>query len=113
MSTPEDYSDADLRRRRRGRGKKSAEQQHEADLRWFMAQKQGRRLMWKWLERAGIYHTSFSTHSGEMSFKEGRRSFGLELTAELVANAPAEFDLMHVENRPARGRNPNEDTDDE
>lgn len=115
MSTPEEFRDADLKRHRtRGRNKaKLAERQYQSDLAKLMSEAWGRRLVWTWLERANIFHPVFSTHSGEMSFKEGQRNVGLRLMNELVAIAPFEYDLMVQENRKARGATDKPDTDED
>ena len=53
------------------------------DLKWLMANVQGRRIVWRLLDRAGIYRTSFN-HSGSlMAFAEGKREMGLFLLAEV------------------------------
>lgn len=88
-------------KRKRTRAKKDAQRQLESDYQQLMSTKWGRRLMWEWLSRAGIYQSSFTTHSGQMAFNEGRRNFGLELVGDLTNFTPIEFDEMHKENRPA------------
>jgi hypothetical protein len=58
------------------------------DLKWLMAHPQGRRIVGRLLEEAGVNRTSFN-HSGSlMSFNEGKRHVGLFLTAEVLEAAP-------------------------
>ncbi len=54
------------------------------DLRWLLGHPQGRRLVSRCLDEAGVFRSSFN-HSGSlMAFNEGRRHIGLWLTAELM-----------------------------
>jgi len=58
------------------------------DLKWLMAHPQGRRIVSRLLEEAGVARTSFN-HSGSlMAFNEGKRQIGLFLTAEVLEAAP-------------------------
>ena len=58
------------------------------DLKWLMAHPQGRRIVCRLLEEAGVNRTSFN-HSGSlMAFNEGKRHLGLFLTAEVLQAAP-------------------------
>lgn len=54
------------------------------DLRWLLAHPQGRRLVTRLLDEAGVFRSSFN-HSGSlMAFSEGKRHIGLFLTGELM-----------------------------
>ncbi len=58
------------------------------DLRWLMAHPQGRRVVARLLEEAGVFRSSFN-HSGSlMAFNEGKRHMGLFLTGEILEAAP-------------------------
>ncbi len=60
----------------------------QEDVKWLMAHPQGRRLVSRLLEEAGVNRTSFN-HSGSlMAFNEGKRHLGLFLTAEILQAAP-------------------------
>lgn len=54
------------------------------DLRWLLGHPQGRRIVTRLLEEAGVYRSSFNTSGSVMAFAEGRRHIGLFLTAELL-----------------------------
>jgi hypothetical protein len=58
----------------------------ESDMKWLMADKRGRRVMFDLLSRAGIYTSSFTGNS-ETFFREGRRSIGLEYLKEVESLA--------------------------
>lgn len=54
------------------------------DLRWLLGHPQGRRIVTRLLEEAGVFRSSFNTSGSVMAFSEGRRHIGLFLTAELL-----------------------------
>ena len=70
-----------------------------SDFRWLLNHKQGRRLMWKWLGEAGIFHSSFGGGSDATNFREGTRAFGLKLLQEIQTLCPERFGEMMVEAR--------------
>lgn len=54
------------------------------DLRWLLGHPQGRRIISRLLDEAGVFRSSFN-HSGSiMAFSEGKRHIGLFLTSELL-----------------------------
>ncbi len=54
------------------------------DLRWLLGHPQGRRLVSRVLDEAGVFRSSYN-HSGSlMAFNEGRRHIGLWMTAECM-----------------------------
>jgi hypothetical protein len=56
-------------------------EQFQSDLREILKTAQGKRLMWSFLERAGILQISFD-NSGWTGFREGRRDQGLWMLYE-------------------------------
>lgn len=54
------------------------------DLRWLLGHPQGRRIVSRMLDEAGVYRSSFNHSGSVMAFAEGRRHIGLWLTAELL-----------------------------
>lgn len=60
-----------------------ARQVEQEDVSWLMGNKRGRRLVWRLLERAGVYRSSFSTDALTMAKSEGRRETGLALLADI------------------------------
>jgi hypothetical protein len=49
------------------------------DLKWILSNKRGRRDVYRRLERAGVWQSSFSTNALTMAFQEGSRNEGLRL----------------------------------
>lgn len=66
------------------------------DLRWLMSDARGRRFIWKLLGNAGIFRTSFTGNS-ETFFREGARSIGLQVFAELHQVVPDAYLTMAKE----------------
>lgn len=76
----------------RTREKAKLEQQREAeDLKWLMSSRRGRRIVWRLLERAGVYRSTFNTNAMQMAFAEGARNAGLRMLAQVSASAPEQY----------------------
>lgn len=54
------------------------------DLRWLLGHPQGRRIVSRLLEQAGVFRSSFNTSGSVMAFNEGRRDMGLFITGEMI-----------------------------
>jgi hypothetical protein len=75
-----------------------ARQVEANDWKWLMSSKQGRRIAWRLLDKAGVYRTSFTGNS-ETFFKEGMRNMGLFIVAEIQAHSPEAYALMLTESK--------------
>lgn len=100
MSTP---SPIDLRERTRLKEdavKASRLDQLEADedLRFIMSSAPGRRFVWRWLEEAGVYRSSFTGNSTTF-FNEGMRNMGLALLGHVHAVCPDQYAIMVKESQ--------------
>jgi|GEM_PF-325959 len=93
-----------------------AQEQAIADLRWLMRHRQGRRVVWRWLDAAGVWRLSFNTDAVLMAFNEGGRNQGLRLLQALLAACPAFYHVMMQENQDERNtrdeRHERSDTND-
>jgi hypothetical protein len=69
----------------------------EADLKWLMNTKLGRRIVWRLLERAGVFRLSFSSDALAMAFSEGRRNEGLHILARINELCPDLYATMTKE----------------
>ncbi len=78
--------------------------QEKDDFRRVMSSMQGRRLVWRLLERCGIYRTSFTGESSTTFFNEGRRNIGLWVTDEIFESCPEAHNQMTSENRNNKGQ---------
>jgi len=66
----------------------------EADLQWLMSSKRGRRVVWRLLDRAGVFRLSFNTNAMSMAFAEGNRNEGLRILALIHAICPNLYPTM-------------------
>jgi hypothetical protein len=55
----------------------------ETDIEVILSTENGRRFVSRLLERSGIYRSNFPTEPLAMAFREGERSIGLWLRAEV------------------------------
>lgn len=74
------------------------------DLKWLMSNRRGRRIVWRLLERTGIFRSSFTGNS-ETFFREGMRNVGLMLMAQINEVCPEQYTLMVQEQRENANRN--------
>lgn len=79
-------------------------QVEKEDIKWLMSGKRGRRIMWRLLERTGIFRSSFTGNS-ETYFREGMRNVGLMLMAQINEACPEMYTLMVQEQREHDNRN--------
>lgn len=77
----------------------------EADIRWLMSCKQGRRIVWRLLESAGVYRLSYvQSDALTTAFNEGKRNGGLKLMAQVHALCPELYPVMVKEAHDADDR---------
>lgn len=67
------------------------------DLIWLMGDVRGRRFVWRLLEDAGIYRSSFTGDALLTAFNEGQRNQGLRLMDELLQHCPKRLSEMQRE----------------
>lgn len=77
---------------------KLARDTEEADLKWLMGSKRGRRIVWRLLDRAGVFRLSFNTNAMQMAFAEGNRNEGLRTLAQIHTHCPELYPVMVKEN---------------
>lgn len=68
----------------------TARENELADVQLLMSHPWGRRLMWRLLEKSGMYRTSFTGNSTTF-FNEGMRNFGIMLTAAINDACPERY----------------------
>lgn len=94
-----DNDPIDLRaRERRDRDldtqKRIARLQQVDDMRWLLKTEQGRRFVWRLLEKAGIYRSTYSQDASHAAFLEGVRSVGLMVIADVFEADPDAYAMM-------------------
>lgn len=75
----------------------------EADTKWLMSSKRGRRIVWRLLDQCGVFRLSFNTNAMAMAFAEGNRNVGNSMLARIHAVCPELYPTMLKEHRNGRG----------
>jgi hypothetical protein len=63
------------------------------DFKWLMSNKRGRRIIWRLLEKTGVFRTSF-TGDNATFFNEGQRNIGLMLISDIHEYCPEMYLTM-------------------
>ena len=112
-----EYNPLDLKSQQKSKDNKKFvdridRQNEEADIKWLMSSKRGRRLVWRLLEQAGVFRSSFNTNAMGMSFSEGNRNYGLKLLDQVHTLCPELYPTMIKEQKNVRnaddGSQPNQ-----
>lgn len=77
------------------------EQEQRDDHAWLMRHPQGRRIMWRLLERCSIFENSYVRGKGRseaICFHLGESNIGLVYFREAMVQTPEEYNLMVKEN---------------
>lgn len=93
---PTDINALDAKEAEREEQRKKAQDTEATDVKWLMKQRAGRRIVWRLLEQAHVFQSSFNTNALTMAFNEGNRNYGNRLLA-LVQRHSSEFYLTMVE----------------
>jgi hypothetical protein len=96
------YDPLDLRSQDRSKAERElrerlARENEEADLKWLMGNKRGRRVIWRLLDQAGVFRSSFNTNAMTMSFAEGHRNYGLRILGLVHTQCPELYPTMMKE----------------
>jgi len=96
------YDPLDLRSQERSKADRELRERlvrenEEADIKWLMGNKRGRRIIWRLLDQAGVFRSSFNTNAMTMSFAEGHRNYGLRILALIHSQCPELYPAMMKE----------------
>lgn len=96
------YDPTDIRSQERAKAdtdkrEQLARETEKSDLRWLVSTKRGRRIVWRLLGQAGVFHPSFNTNALTMAFNEGMRNYGNRTLTTLQDVAPDSFVTMMKE----------------
>lgn len=80
----------------------------EADIKWLMSNRRGRRILWNLMDRCGTFGDTFSTNSMVMANRAGQQAVGRVYFAMVQALAPEQYPTMVKE---AKERNERNDDD--
>lgn len=84
-----------------------ARETEEDDFRWLMSSKRGRRIVWRLLDQAGVFRSSFNPTAMIMAFNEGNRNYGNRMLALVHNHCPELYPQMMKENTNGRGNDGN------
>lgn len=98
-----DYDPTDLERQEKAAIEKALQdrlsrENEEADVKWLMSSKRGRRILWRLLEHSGVFRLSFNTNAMQMAFSEGNRNLGNRYLTLIHAMCPDQYPAMVREN---------------
>jgi hypothetical protein len=97
------YDPLDLRGQEKAKAQRDLRERldrenEEGDVKWLMGNKRGRRVVWRLLDTAGIFRSSFNTNAMAMAFAEGNRNYGLRLLSLVHSQCPELYPVMMKEN---------------
>ena len=94
---PTDLTRQDAAKAAKAQSAKLSRDTDESDFKWLMSTKRGRRIVWRLLDRAGIFRSSFNTNAMAMSFAEGQKNEGLRLLGQIHTLCPELYPTMTKE----------------
>jgi hypothetical protein len=101
------YDPLDLRGQEKTKSEKEVREKlsrenEEADLKWLMGSKRGRRMVWRLLDQTGVFRLSFNTNAMQMAFAEGNRNYGNRTLSLIHTLCPELYPLMVKEQQDVR-----------
>jgi len=91
---PYDVPGQDEAREQAGAKARQARETEESDVQWLMSSKRGRRIVWRLLEQAGVFRSSFSEKPTIMAYQEGCRHFGTHILSLVHNYCPELYPAM-------------------
>lgn len=96
------YDPLDLRGQEKAKAQRDLRERldrenEEGDVKWLMGNKRGRRVIWRLLDQAGVFRSSFNTNAMAMSFAEGHRNYGLRILGMIHTQCPELYPTMMKE----------------
>lgn len=67
-------------------------------MQWLMGTRQGRRFVYRLLEKFGVYQSCWTGEALSLAYKEGFRNAGLALMTDLLQHCPKRLFEMQREN---------------
>lgn len=93
------YDPLDIKSQDRAKAEKDVRERvvlenEEADVKWLMSSKRGRRMVWRLLDQSGVFRLSFNPNAMHMAFAEGNRNFGNRMLALVHSLCPELYSAM-------------------
>ena len=94
-----DYDPLDLQGQELSKSEKEVREKialenEQADIKWLMGNKRGRRVVWRLLNQSGVFRLSFNTNAMQMAFAEGNRNFGNRTLSMIHLLCPELYPVM-------------------
>lgn len=99
MRDPTDLHQQELDAEAKAEREEFLRKQTAEDLKWLVAHKQGRRIVWSLLSSAGVTRTPFNNSGSVTAFNCGRQQIGLELLAQVMEHVPDAYVVMLKEHK--------------
>lgn len=77
---------------------RNADETEEADIRWLMNNRRGRRILWRLLDQTGVFRSTFNPTAMVMAFQEGNRNFGNRMLGLIHTHSAELYPTMMKEN---------------
>jgi hypothetical protein len=95
---PFDLESQDIQKAQLDTDRREERETEEADLKWLMGSRRGRRVVWRLLEQAGVFRSSFNPTAMVMAFNEGNRNYGVRTLSLIHEHCPEVYLIMLKEN---------------
>lgn len=82
--------------------RKHAREVEDADIRWLMSSKKGRRIVWRLLEQSELFTQEFRPDGLWLAFAAGRRHFGGSILEQIHTLCPELWPVMVKERKNER-----------
>lgn len=106
---PTDLNELDARKADTALKTKLSKDTEEADIKWLMKDRRGRRILWQLLERCGTFGDPFSTNALLMANQAGQQKIGRVYFAMIHALAPDKYVTMVNEAKERNGKRIDDD----
>jgi hypothetical protein len=104
---PFDLEDQAIQKAQVDTDRREEKETEEEDLKWLMSSRRGRRIVWRLLDSAGVFRSSFSPTAMVMAFQEGNRNYGVRILAMVHQHCSDVYPTMLKENTIGKPRRAN------
>lgn len=99
MSDPTDLNQLELDAEGRRLQDEIQRKQETDDLKWLMAHKAGRRVVWQLLADSGVFRNPFNNSGSVTAFNCGQMNLGQQMMARILDHTPDAYIAMLKEHK--------------
>jgi hypothetical protein len=103
---PTDLKGQEISREEEAARQRLANEVEQADLKWLMSSKKGRRIVWRLLEQSRVFESVYDPVAMKMAHNEGHRNYGLLILKQLMR---VHLELFFAMMREGQDANRNDD----